>query len=399
MFPVVVPLSDKKLGPQDARSPHEEHSQLREGDLQHDSWSFKRDRAQAATSRLQRLDHGLRLRAEEAERGVFTAEKLASQRMADIEAAAQDRRKRGDDAERELLMRIQEAKVRLQEAERECADRVAEAKMILVNEQAHTADVKALLEQERHKSEDAWKKVGEAQAESRDRLSVRDGDLERQRAEATARVEEARKAAADRVKQAQERSAAELRHMQEQLEAAKAKSRARVDLEARRKASIEDEVQHRKETAAVRLDLDMRRMRQSITDQQDSCVEQVRRVERREADTKDFVETWKAGSVAEIFATASKKSMQAHHQEAVSTQSLAHAVNTLGKHYKTQRQYNTTVDGKISHALQGCLHGPLPTPASPASARLPSAPGSRQTARGCPSPRSLPPPSACPAFP
>jgi hypothetical protein len=69
---------------------------------------------------------------------------------------------------------------------------------------------------------------------------------------------------------------------------------------------------------------------------------------------------------------------------------LEHAAYNLGSHYKTQRQYSSSTDGKISKVLQGCLHG---GGSWADHDRGQPRPRNLTSVGGCPSPRSLPPPA------
>jgi len=84
----------------------------------------------------------------------------------------------------------------------------------------------------------------------------------------------------------------------------------------------------------------------------------------------------KVEQVADILDRAADKSRRAHHRELRAKESLDHSVHILGHYQKTQRNYNTVVDNKLSSILNGCLHHV------------------DQECHGRPSPRNLPPPMA-----
>jgi len=372
------------------RTPRQMERALSEADRQHDQWSFKRDRSVAALSRHQRMAHGLRMRAEDAERETFVTEARASQRLVDVEASVDQRRRRGQDVERALEVRLQEAILQREEAKRECGDRIVEAQSLLATDQEHTARIELLLKQEQAKSKAEWERVAELEAQSKARLDNRNDDLERERAEVRSRVEAARMAANKRIQEVEQRCAEELAIMRKRLEAAEAQCQERMELEESRRQRTGEVCKVQREVAAARAEVDEQRMRHRLAHQETHCKEQLERVEKRADHMKDFAEEWKCGSVAEIFKTAAQQSRKAHRQEILATHSLEHAAYNLGQHHKTQRQYSASIDGKISKVLQGCLHG---GDSWADNDRGKPRPRTLTSKGACPSPRSLPPPS------
>lgn len=356
VFPVVVPLSDEKVGPQDTRHPSELAAKYDEDELEGDVWKFERDRAIAAVSRQQRLANGLRIRAAEAERDAELMAKRLAQQSVNIYWAKDDRQRQGDSAVLATSIRLQEAKTLHEEAQRDCDRLVGEGRLLLDSEKAHTAQVEGMLQQECQRSQAGWKRVEELEEESRRRLAARDCDVEKEAIEAQQRVDTSKSASQDRIRKAEERYGAQLQVMREQLVAANARCKESVDLEVTRKIQIEEAAHVQQNVAAVRLDVDLQCMRHNVADTRETCNAHVQRLQKREEHTRDFLDEWKDGAVANLLDSAGAMSLEAHRKELRATRSLEQTVHTLGQHYTTMRSYNPVVDGKISKVLGGCLH-------------------------------------------
>mmetsp|Transcript_133805 Transcript_133805/g.286177 ORF Transcript_133805/g.286177 Transcript_133805/m.286177 type:complete len:426 (-) Transcript_133805:65-1342(-) len=378
-FPVVAPLAQTKRGPQNIRAPHEVYERICENELQDDTWLFRRDRAQAAISHREVIATGLRFRAERAEREAEVSAMKAGESVVAIAKSKDERQRQGEHSVRLMEARLKEVGTVREEVALECAGRIEETRALLAMEQEHTAEVEKLLQKEKEKSAEVWRRVAELEAESKARLAARDEELEAERAVLAKRTEEARVIAEARVREVAERCSAELRQMRDHVAAGQARCQERVDTEILRKAWMESEAERRRGVAAGRLTTEQSCMKQCSIARLTDGSNYVQRVQRREEKTKAFVEEWKDGSVSELLSTATTFTHEAHRRELLSTISVEHAVHTLGQHYATQRQYNPTTDGKISSILHGCLHS-----------------GNAQG--GQPSPRNLPRPRELPAL-
>lgn len=355
-FPVVLPLSDQKWGPQDTHHPDDVWPKLVKDELADDDWVFRRDRAQAAILREQRMASAMRQRAEQAERDADAAAALAADRCVDLEWSSKDRERRGVVTTQVLDSKLQEAEELHREALGDCERRLAQARQLLEQEQAHTMEVEQLLRQQQECSGAAERRVAEIESQSLERRHQRGTDAAREAERLDGRVEAARQAAAQRIRTVQHRAAHDLKMMRDQLEAVKLKCGDAVSREARRKGEAEQEAEHRQDIAAERLGVEQQCMKHCAVSAEDDCYDQLQRVQRREQKTAHALDEWREGAVSVLFQTAAVKSQDAHRREQLATHSLEHAVHHLGHHHSTHRQYNTVVDSKISSVLQGALH-------------------------------------------
>lgn len=370
-FPVVAPLSLKKLGPTDVRNPQEVAAQIEAKEAKDDAWSFRRDRAKAALLREQQLAAGLHHRAGRAERVADNTAIQEAERVAFLEQAAEARRKRGDDDLRAMRAKVQEARNRSEEVDFQVKQCGAEVRALLEAEKSQTAAVEALLSRERQTSEASWRRTAEMEAESQARIAVRQAVVERTDAEAENRRAAAQRVASTRVEEVRERCKAEVEAMRRQLELARARCRERVDLEENRFGQTKEHAQTQRGTASARLGADQQSMKHQGTALADDCKAHVQRVQRRE-DVTYMAVAHKMEEMAPLFEAAGQKSLESHRRDADTTASLEHAVHVLGKHVSTRHQYGPSLDAKVSSVLSGALHArPIPS---------------------APSPRSLPPP-------
>lgn len=372
-FPVVVPLSNKRLGPQDVMNPSDVWSQIRDKELIDDEWKFKRERAQAALTREQGLSLKLKHRAELAERDAVSAVAGARAQLGHVEAAVDERRRKAAETVRHMRMRLQEARKLRDEAAHACSERVHEAKALLANERQHTAEVEELHQRRRESTATAWGQNEDLQVQSEARVASCEKQVEVTGVEAKQRVEEAREKVKEQVAQAEARSQEDLRAARERLVACEASCRNRVEAEAQRKEQRDDALQQRKTEAVSRLEIDQFIMQRHLVNLKQDCAVHMQQVVQRELSTELDVGK-KVGVLADVFASAAKRSLQTHERERESINSIAQGVYTLGDHISSRQQYNTRIDDQLSACLQGNLHG-MPGIASP-------------------SPRALPPPGA-----
>lgn len=364
-FPVVVPLSMKKIGPTDVRDPHEVAAQLEAKEAKDDDWAFRRDRAKASLLREQQTAAGLKHRAGRAERVADNTAIKEAERVAFMEMAAEDRRKRGDDDLREMRVKLQEAQARREEVELQAKQCGAEVRALLEEEKKQTAAVGALLSRERQTSEMAWKRTAEMEAESLARIKDRQAAVDKAEVEAENRCEVAKRVADARVREVRERCQAEVATMRRQLEVARAKCRERVELEANRCTSTKDHAQSQRGTAATRLGTDQHCIKHQGSALAEDCRAHVQRVQQRE-DATVMAVSHRVEEMAPLFEAAAQKSLEAHRRDADTTSSLEHAVHVLGKHVSTRHQYGLSLDSKVSTILSGCLHTrPIPSAPSP----------------------------------
>lgn len=370
-FPVVAPLSLKKLGPTDIRNPSEIIAQIEAKEAKDNAWGFQRERAKAALLREQQLAAGLHHRAGRAERVADNTAIQEAERIATLAQAAEARRKRGEDEIRAMRMKVREAQARKEEVDLQVKQCISEACSLLDAEKRHTAEVKDLLQRERQTSEVAWKRTADAEAESLARIQVRKSAVERADAEAEGRSSTAKRVADARVSEVRERCEAEVAAMRRQLEAARERCRERVEIEEDRFGQTKGHAQAQRDHASMRLGMDQHSMQHHGSLLAEDCKAHVQRVQLRE-DKTVMVVRHKMEEMAPQFEAAGQKSFESHRRDAHTTASLEQAVHVLGQHVSTRHQYGTSLDSKVSAILSGCLHArPIP---------------------GAPSPRSLPPP-------
>jgi len=229
-FPVVAPLSSRRLGPQDVCKPAEAFAKIQADERQGDEWTFRRDRAKAALARGRQVATGRRHRAEEAQKAERVAEVAAAKQKEEAEKVAAERRKQGDDLVRALRARVEEAKRQREEVEALSRQRIQEARQLLDNEKAHTAQVEAMLKQERRRSEAARRGVEKELAQSDARLASRDGDIAEAEKQASQRIEASEQVGKSRLRSVEERCRAELQTMHERLQKAQFPARNACNL-------------------------------------------------------------------------------------------------------------------------------------------------------------------------
>lgn len=368
-FPVVAPLSDKQLGPQDVMNPYDVWSQIRDKELTDDHWKFKRDRAQASIIREQGLATKLRHCAERAERDTEVAASNARVQLIDVERAVDERRRKAAESVRQMHMRLQEAQKLRDEAAFACRERVDEAKALLENERRHTAEVEELLQRRRESANAAWRQNEELQKQSEARLASCEEEVVASEAESKQRLEEARKKVADQLAKAQEGSTENLRVARERLAACDESCRYRLEVEAQRKEQCDEALMKRKTEATARLEIDQFIMERHLSNLQEDCAAHVQLVAKRELATQAEC-TKKAKGLTDVFSAAANRSLQTHERERQSIHSMGQAVYTLGDYITERQQYNVRIDDQLSACLQGHLHG-LPGIAAPSPRALP----------------------------
>jgi hypothetical protein len=370
-FPVVAPLSDKQLGPQDVVTPSDVWSQIRDKELTDDHWRFKRERAQASIAHEQGLAIKLRHRAEQAEREAEAAAAHARAQVIDVERAVEERRRKAGESVRQMRMRLQEAQKLRDEAAQSCRERIGEAKALLANEQKHTAEVEELLQRRRESSAAAWRQNEELEAQSAARVAAVEKEAELCEQESNQHVEEAKQKVKEQVAQAKLRSQEELRAARDRLSACEESCRYRLEVEAQRKEQCDEELQKRKTEAAARLEIDQFIMQRHLSNLKEDCAAHVQQIAKRELATQLDVER-KVKVLTDVFSSTASRSLQTHERERQFVKSVGQAVYTLGDHASNRQQYNVRIDEQLSACLDGHLHG--------------------VAGIATPSPRALPPP-------
>jgi len=368
-FPVVVPLSDKQLGPQDVMNPADVWSQIRDAEISDDQWTFKRDRAKADLAREQALATKLRHHAECAERDTYAATSHAKAQLVDIERAVDERRTKAVESVRQMRMRLKEAQKLKDEAAIACRERVAEAEFLLANERSHTEDVREFRQRRREAAAAAWQQNEGLQAESEAHLAACDTEVESSKVEAHQRVEDAEHKAQVQIAQAEARNQEDLRAARERLVACEESCRYRLEVESQRKEQREQSLQKWKTDAVARLEVDQFIMQRHLTSMQKDCAEHVQDAAKQRQVTAQHIEK-KVGALEDVFAVVATRSLQSQQRKQHSILSMGQAVHTLGEHIASRRQYSTRIDEQLSTCLQGHLHG-LPGIAAPSPRSLP----------------------------
>jgi len=367
-FPVLAPLSDKRLGPQDVMNPSAVWSQIREKELTDDSWSFKRDRAKAELAWQQGLATKLRHHAEHAERDTRSAASSARAQLVDIERAVDERKTKAAESVRQMRMRLQEVQKLRDEAACACRERMAEAELLLKNEQSHTAEVRELAQHRRQAAAAAWRQNEGLQAESEAHLTACDKEVEASELEAKQRVEAAKLKVQGQIAQAMVRNQEELRAARERLVACEESCRYRLEVESQRKEQREQSLQKWKTDALARLEIDQFIMQNHLTSLQKDCAAQVQNAAKRREVSALEIEK-KVGALDDVFSSTAARSMETQQRERHSILSMGQAVHTLGEYVSCRQQYSTCIDERLSSCLQGHLHG-VPGIAAPSPRML-----------------------------
>merc|ERR1719375_2515346 len=316
-FPVVAPFSDIKLGPKDIQ-PGATFPKINHEEKIDDAWHHNRDRQRGQLAQEQKRTVGFKSRMIKAQREQRDAEIEVQQEIAHVEAATEERRKRGAVDLVAMKLRLDRAKELHVEAQESCRQRVEEVQAMLALEQARTADVEVLLRQEKVRSEAAAAQV-EAVAELR--------------------REEAVEAARQRLAAIQETC------------------KERLQQEACRAAKAAEEVGVRRKQVSERLELQDYSVRQHVSQAKEICEQHVQRIEDREAKTIEYV-CERVLKMDDLISTCKQKSTACKQREERSLDSLAVAAHVLGHHVASSCQYNTTIDQKLSDVLGGRLHPP-----------------------------------------
>lgn len=359
-FPIVAPQSDERHGPQDIRPPQQVLSRMLERERLDDSWAFRRERAQAEIEKEERVEIALRRRAEKAERSLRDAITVAGHRKVDIEASAEERRRRGDAEELALETRLKEAKKREAEMVARCSERLEETRAQLEIERRHTAEVQVLLARERARSDAGRCDADVAAAASSDRLENRDKDVQAAQEQAERHVDRARRAAAERLRAVEARCRAELTAAQERLASQQARCEQRELLEVTRRRSAADIAEERKLRAASRLATDQACMKVCTTAIKADCDGLVKKVQQREEKTRAFTSE-KIDQTGMLHSSAAARSAEAQRRERDAAASLSMGVTVLGRHLATQRQHSLAVDSRLAAVLDR----PMPATARP----------------------------------
>merc|ERR1711904_191043 len=265
-----------------------------------------------------------------------------------------------------MKMRVQQTLEVEAEVKAECSSRAAEMRTLVLNEQAHTRDVEALLEQEKQHTQEMIRRVEEVEEQARQAIAARDTEVEAVRVNAAARLEKANQVATERVMEIEVRAQGEVEGAMQRLAQMEYQCEGRLKLEVVRKDRMQDQAKARVEVATQRFGKDQHAATRHLVERQDDCSELVSKVQQREGATEAYVQC-KVSDMSEAFARAGKKSAEVSRREQHSEECVQHAAHVLGQHYSSRHQYNPAVDGKLAASLQGCLHGsatigPSPSP-------------------------------------
>lgn len=355
-FPVLAPLSSKAVGPQDIQTPAGVWTHMLEKEHRNDEWSHDRERARAGLKHQQVKTKGHRQLSEKAEKEATRAESSAAERIADLEKAVHERRKKMEDEIRAMKMRVQHTREVEAEVKAECSSRAAEMRTLVLNEQGHSRDVEALLEHEKRHTEQMIRRVEEVEEQARQAIAARDQEVEAVRVDAAARLGKARQIATERVMEIEVRSQEQVEGAMQRLAQVQYQCEGRLNLEVTRKGKMEIHATERVDKATNRNSKDEHASRQHLIERHDDCSGLVSKVHQREQNTETYVQG-KVTDMSAAFARAKQKSSQAARKEQHSEECLQHAAHVLGQHYSSRHAYNATVDGKLGAALQGCLYG------------------------------------------
>lgn len=365
-FPVLAPLSSKAVAPQDIRTPAEVWGKMLEKEHRHDAWSHERDRARAALAHQHHKTRGFRESSDKAEKAAVRAETSTADRVADLEKAVAERRKKMEDEVRAMKLRMQQALEVEAEVKAECSSRAAETRTLVLNEQSHTREVEAMLEQEKRHTQEMIQRVEEVEQQARQAIATRDKEVEAVRVDAAARLSKAKAVSSERVMEIEVRAQEELQGALQRKAQVEYQCEGRLKLEVVRKDKMETSAKEQIEVATKRFDKDEHAAKRHLVERQDDCSSLVSKVQQREQNTEVFVQG-KVSDMSAAFKRAEKKSGEAARREQHSEECVQHAAHVLGQHYSSRHQYNPAVDGKLGAALTGCLHGystsgPAPSP-------------------------------------
>jgi len=358
-FPIVLPLSSKRVGPKDPRSAEWNKARLQRDEKAAAEWAFRRERGQAQLAKEAVRITVARHDASKAERQMEVEALRTHEREVEIEGFAADRQRQGEAMVYEATIRLYEAKLCLQEVEIESEMRIGEANTLLEHEQAHTAVVEELLGREKERTEVLRSKAKEAEELAKERLAARDIDVARVKEEGAKLVQIAKNAAEERVQDVKRRIEADEKEMQQRLEAVRAVCAQRVAQEKARREVVEADAEVSKKIALERAAVDedcMRRCVDSARETWETIIE--RKLERQEK-TRAAVEA-KVASVAVMIKQAEDISVEAHRRQKAATESLGQCVHVLGHHHACRRRFNVTADEKLSNVVRGKLHESLP---------------------------------------
>ncbi|CAE8642657.1 unnamed protein product [Polarella glacialis] len=356
-FPVVAPLSDKRLGCMDVRHPAGVLQKLQAAEDQAGEWAVDRHEAQEVLEKERRRLHLQKHQASKAERAVDAAIKAGVVQVAHANQAAEDRRRRGEQNLQALEVQVRQAEVLSEEAQREAHLRKTEATSLAEQEHTHAMEVEELLRLARENTSAARQRVEEAEVGSRKRLEERDSEIKREMLELHTRVELARQEAESRVQKVQKSCATILNAKQEEVAKAKESIGYRIGVEAQRNVAAKEEANRRRHEAEHRLIADRHGIKQHVTALEEDLGGHLQRVQHREDRTRRHCQEFEAGAVNLLSSKADSLWSEARRKEDCAKASLEQTAYVLGHHYKSRWQYTPTVDLKVSTILQGCLHG------------------------------------------
>merc|ERR1719326_2024034 len=138
------------------------------------------------------MTRGFRESSEKAERGAERAVASAAERVADLEQAVDERRRKRQDEIRGMKVQLQHALQVEAQVKAECSSRAAEMRTLVLNEQGHTREVELMLEQEKRHTVFMMQRVEEVEEQARQAIAARDKEVEAVRVNAAARLEKAK---------------------------------------------------------------------------------------------------------------------------------------------------------------------------------------------------------------
>ncbi|CAJ1412918.1 unnamed protein product [Effrenium voratum] len=376
-FPVVAIHSDTRLDHLEPEHPSGLDYQKLEDD--YDKYVFERSEEKDGLEIEKRRLQLQKQKTNKAKREADRAAQDAEWRIADAQRAADERRGRREQDLQALEVQVRQADILHDEAQREVKKRLAEAEGLKIEEESHLATGIRLLEVAVARRVAAQKRHAELQAASEQRLAQREAEVRAIVEHVEQQEADAKDEAEEHLRLVQEQCERHLRAVREQSAKIKEAVAANLPLAEKRTVAAKEATARRRLDARQRLDVERTTAGIHTTAMEEDCCAMVRRVERREEETKRHLEGFSRGPVENMHRTADLWHHQAERNTLCDKVSLEQTAWVLGHHYKSRWQYTPAVDSKVSNILQGCLHGRDPKSVLPH-----------------PSPRGLEPPGDLP---
>eukprot|EP00933_Yihiella_yeosuensis_P008978 TRINITY_DN11471_c0_g2_i1.p1 TRINITY_DN11471_c0_g2~~TRINITY_DN11471_c0_g2_i1.p1 ORF type:complete len:419 (-),score=112.81 TRINITY_DN11471_c0_g2_i1:652-1908(-) len=356
-WPIVAPLSDVRMGPQDVRQASEAQS-LKRLDDQEAEWAFQREEAQESIEKERRRLVTQKQRTAKAERELNATINTCVWQVADAKKAAEDRRRRGEQDLQALEVQVRQAEILLEEAQRESARRIAEASGLVNAEQRYASDVEDLLKIAREKRLAMERHADETEARCRKTLADRDSQMEQRSTELRKNRDEAKKEAEERLAEVRRRCEERREEGRQEVLKAKENGTVRLQAEEKRNTNAKDAAERRKKDAEERLDKERIGVQTFTGVIAEDCGDFLQRKKQREEATRTrYSELNQVGAMTKVNATAESWNHMAQRKEFCTKASLDQTVYVLGHHYQTRWNYTQAADGKIKTVLKGCAQG------------------------------------------